>query len=74
MAGYKLTRSQAGRVLEDWLEQPAACTGIRKLHGGMINTVLRLEFDRPPFAAVIKFNTGDADFPRKAQGLDYLHA
>ncbi len=70
----ELTRTQAERVLAAWLEHPVTCKDIRRLHGGMINTVLRLEFDRPPFSAVIKLNAGENTFSPEAQALDYLHA
>jgi fructosamine-3-kinase len=70
----ELSRAEAQSVLSAWLGYPVNCTGIRRLHGGMVNTVLRLEFDRPPFSAVIKLNTGETDFAREALALDYLHA
>ena len=57
-----------------WLEQLVTCKDILRLHGGMINTVLRLEFDQPPFSAVIKLNSGENNFSQEAQALDYLHA
>lgn len=43
------------------------------LHGGELNSVLRLEFDREPYAAVIKMNSEDnTDFTGERRRLDYL--
>ncbi len=79
-----LTQAQAEAVLSAWLGAPAACTAIRPLHGGMINAVYGLEFDREPFTAVIKvsatgggFASSDftsTDFATEARALDYLRA
>jgi fructosamine-3-kinase len=77
-----LTREQAGAALAAWLGAPVQCTAIEPLHGGMINTVLRLEFDRAPYSAVIKLSGGDAppgdyaggDFTTEARALAYLRS
>ena len=47
----ELTTVQAERLLQAWLGGPLECTGIRRLHGGLVNSVMLLEFDRPPGAA-----------------------
>jgi len=73
-----LTKSQAEKVLADWLAAPVACTRIQPLRGGMINTVLRLDFDRDPYSAVIKLTNASGnfavggDFRTEARALDYL--
>ena len=47
-----LSESDAERILEAWLGRPAACSGATPLKGGMVNTVLRLDFDLPPHHSV----------------------
>jgi fructosamine-3-kinase len=69
----ELSPIQAEAALGAWLGRPVRCTQIQRLQGGMINTVLRLEFDRAPFRAVIKLNTGEASFAEEARALDTLH-
>ena len=52
-----------------------ACIEIAPLKGGMINTVLRLAFDQPPYKAVIKLNMpGDGPYAldKEAATLRYL--
>jgi fructosamine-3-kinase len=68
-----ITPAQAEAILFAWLRRPAECTGIRRLHGGMVNSVLRLDFDRAPFSAVLKLNTASDAFVHEARALDYLH-
>lgn len=69
----ELTRDNAQRLLEAWLGRPVVCRTITRLEGGMINTVLRLEFDRPPHRAVVKLHEGDgAGHIAEARALDYL--
>lgn len=69
----ELTTAQAERLLEAWLGGPVACSEIRRLEGGLVNTVLRLEFDRPPRWAVVKLHSGGGDtFAAEARALDYL--
>lgn len=63
----KLTTGEAERLLSAWLGEPVACTEITRLHGGLVNTVLGLEFDRPPHRAVVKLHSGaDDPFPEEA--------
>lgn len=70
-----LTTEQATALLEDWLGEPVVCSDIRKLRGGMVNTVLLLEFDRPPYRAVAKLHGDGADhFAAEARALRYLRA
>lgn len=71
----ELTTVQAERLLEAWLGGPLECTGIRRLHGGLVNSVLLLEFDRPPHRAVVKLHSGSGDgFVAEARALDYLRS
>jgi fructosamine-3-kinase len=70
-----LTFAQAETILQAWLNRPVACTEIVPLKDGMINTVLRLAFDQPPYKAVIKLNTpGDGPYAldKEAANLRYL--
>jgi len=65
--------AQAEHLLERWLGSPVQCTGIVRLTGGMLNSVLRLEFDRAPYRAVVKMNSEhDAGFEYEQQRLNYL--
>lgn len=67
-----LTTDQASRVLEGWLGKPARCTQILPLTGGMLNTVLQLQFDHAPFTAVIKLNVPAQGFGREEAALRQL--
>ena len=68
-----VTTEQCERVLESWLGGRVACTAVRPLEGGMVNTVYRLDFDRPPYRAVIKVHRpANASFAREARALEYL--
>ena len=58
-----LASARAETILQAWLNRPVTCTEIVPLKGGMINTVLRLAFDQPPYQAVIKLNTPGASGP-----------
>lgn len=75
----QLTTSQAEEILTAWLGQrtrraePVRCTAIEPLSGGMINTVLRLRFDRAPYTAVIKLNQPGSGFDAEARILRHLH-
>lgn len=79
-----LTQAQAGAVLSAWLGVPAVCTAVRPMHGGMINAVFGLEFDREPFTAVIKISATDGgfassdftsgNFAAEARALDFLRS
>ena len=69
----EITVQQAEAILEQWLEQPVSCKGIRRLHGGELHSVFALEFDRAPFKAVIKLRIPeDEDFQGERDRLDYL--
>ena len=69
----ELTVAQAEQLLATWLGEPATCRKIHRLKGGLVNTVLRLEFDRPPYAAVVKLHgAGGGAFAREARALRYL--
>lgn len=71
----ELTTAQAGQLLEAWLGRPVACSEVRKLRGGMVNTVLELAFDRPPHRAVVKLHGEGRDhFAAEARSLAYLGA
>ncbi len=70
-----LTSVQAETILQAWLNRPVACTEILPMKGGMINTVMRLAFDQPPYKAVIKLNTpgeGPYALDKEAGMLRYL--
>lgn len=71
-----LTNGQAETVLQAWLNHPVTCIDSVPVKGGMINTVLRLTFDHPPYKAVIKLNTPGVDGPysldKEAAILRYL--
>jgi fructosamine-3-kinase len=66
------TTDQAARVLEGWLGEPVRCTQILPLTGGMLNTVLQLQFDHEPFSAVIKLNVPGQGFDREQRALRQL--
>lgn len=69
-----LTPDQASAALSASLGRKITCTGMERLHGGMINTVLRLDFDEPPHSAVIKFcYPGGSPFAPEARSLRFLH-
>ena len=67
-----LTPDQAEAVLSDWLGSAVQCSGIEQLQGGMLNSVLRLRFDRDPYTAVIKFNNEGEGFVTEARVLRHL--
>ena len=70
-----LTAHQAECLLEAWLEEPVGCSRIQRLEGGLVNTVLQLDFDRPPHQAVVKLHGPNGDsFAEEAHALDYLRA
>jgi fructosamine-3-kinase len=68
----RLTPEQAEALLAEWLGSSVKCTGVQPLHGGMINSVLRLDFDRAPFSAVVKLNSAAGGFSREARMLRHL--
>ena len=69
-----LTRTQASALLRHWLGRGAACREIEPLEGGFCSAVYRLEFERPPYSAVVKLQTNRQDdpLPRERERLDYL--
>jgi len=67
-----LTLDQADAVLSAWLGSAVRCSGIERLHGGMLNSVLRLRFDRDPYTAVIKLNNEGEGFAKEALALRHL--
>lgn len=70
-----LSTEQAEIILSRWLGMDVKCTGIERLYGGMINSVLKLYFDKEPFDAVIKLKQADdGGFAGEAQDLEYLRA
>ncbi len=72
-SGIPITQAQAEAVLSRWLGREAKCTGIQRLYGGMINSVLKLSFDHEPFSAVIKLRrAGDNSSAVEARNLEYL--
>lgn len=71
----ELTPVEAEQLLEAWLGVPVVCTGIVPLEGGLVNSVFRLDFDRPPHRAVVKLHGVDGDtFATEARALEYLDA
>ncbi|MDH3298895.1 MAG: fructosamine kinase family protein [Acidimicrobiia bacterium] len=68
-----LTTAQAERLLGAWLSTPVACEEIVPLQGGLVNSVFRLGFDRPPNRAVVKIHGNESDtFDSEARALHYL--
>ena len=56
-----------------WLREPVVSTGIVRLEGGLVNSVFRLEFDRPPGSAVVKLHGHEGDdFGAEARALEHL--
>jgi aminoglycoside phosphotransferase (APT) family kinase protein len=71
----ELSTDEAERVLAAWLGDPTTCSRVEPLKGGLVNSVFRLVFDRPPFRAVIKIHGTDGDtFAEEARALDDLAA
>lgn len=66
------TQAQAESVLGTWLGAPVRCKSIQPLPGGMVNTVLRMTFDRPPSSAVIKLSLPSQSFSQEALMLRTL--
>ena len=57
----ELSTDEAERVLDVWLGAPTNCSRVEPLKGGLVNAVFGLEFDRPPFRAVVKIHGIDGD-------------
>lgn len=69
----ELTIAQAERILGSWLGAPPACSAVEPLRGGMVNSVFRLEFDRPPFRAVVKVHgVVGSTLADEARALEFL--
>jgi len=79
--------AQAEAILSTWLGRKAHCSRIVRLKGGMINTVLRLEFEidqaqvdpervKPSrvnaSSVVVKLNSPEAGFEDEARALRFL--
>lgn len=71
-----LRAEQADAILTKWLGRAVHCESMTRLHGGMVNSVLRLDFDADPFRAVVKLSgrTGEETFQGEAAALRYLRA
>ena len=69
-----LTLAEAGRILSRWRGKPTSCTRIEPLRGGMVYSVARLDFDEPPFRAVVKLSgdVQDAGLAREHRTIQYL--
>lgn len=66
---------QAERLLEGWLGRRVTCLGMQRLKGGLVNTVIRLDLDQPPYRAVVKLHDGSGDgFAAEARALEYLRS
>lgn len=70
----ELNNTQATLLLGHWLGSRVAYKGIVPLEGGMCSSVFRLQFDRPPYCAVVKLRRDPSDdpLPRERVRLDYL--
>lgn len=69
----ELTTAQAEHLLGSWLGERPACSAVVPLKGGLVNSVFRLEFDRPPCRAVVKIHGIDGNtFAEEAGALRYL--
>ena len=71
----ELSFAEAERVLATWLGGSPACSRVESLKGGLVNSVFGLEYDRPPFRAVVKIHgVGGDTFAEEATALDHLAA
>ena len=71
----EISTEQAQHLLVRWLGTRPQCKGLTRLTGGMLNSVLRLEFDADPYQVVVKMSSADdADFDGERQRLDFLRA
>lgn len=71
----ELTTAQAEHLLGSWLGERPTCSAVVPLKGGLVNSVFRLEFDRPPSRAVVKIHGIDGNtFAAEARSLRYLAA
>ncbi len=68
-----LSKEEAELILRTWLRKTVNCLSIERLHGGMINSVYSLNFDQPPYQAVIKVSSNKFDtFESETYMLNYL--
>jgi len=68
------TRAQAATLLRHWLEADVTCRELKPLEGGICSAVFRLQFQTPPYSAVVKLRSGHEDdpLPRECERLEYL--
>lgn len=67
--------ARAEHLLGSWLGERPTCTAVVPPKGGLVNSVFRLEFDRPPSRAVVKIHGIDGNtFAEEADSLRYLAA
>jgi fructosamine-3-kinase len=73
-AEMPLTRAQASAVLGRWLGTAVECRDVEPLHGGICSAVFRLQFEGPPYSAVVKLQSEHEDdpLPRECRKLEYL--
>lgn len=50
----QLENRNADTILARWLGRPVHCQAVRRLGGGMINSVCEVRFNCPPYVAVVK--------------------
>lgn len=68
-----LSKVDAELILQTWLKRTVNCLSIERLHGGMVNSVFSLNFDQPPYQAVIKISFNKANtFESETYILNYL--
>ena len=68
----ELSQQQARALLGAWLGQEVRSVELRRMHGGMVNSVLHLTFDRAPGRAVVKLHTPGYSFEQEARNLRLL--
>lgn len=68
-----LTQQQARALLSAWLGREVRYVLLRRMHGGMVNSVFHLTFERAPRKAVIKLHTSGYSFEREVRDLQALH-
>ena len=71
----ELTVEHAERLLAAWLGRPVSCSGVHALKGGLVNSVFRIDVDRPPHRAVVKIRRPEAGaFSDEAAALEFLRS
>jgi len=70
-----LTKAQASALLCNWLGQNISYKSVRPLEGGICSSVYRLDFESPPYSAVVKLHSiaEDDPLPRECERLEYLN-